>query len=422
MNVMQGFPVAIEFLHQVMSNPMSAQLQDAVGAQDMSAMTDLEATLELFRDTVETACGAAASLFVILPLDTDCGAPSVILASNTQLGRRLYKLAMTAFGSAPGMLNTSSRSEPVARCDIASFSFLDVNFDAVSFLVEGPDNGAVGLFSMAIPSSPSRQYDPRLTAQKIAACFRQIWHKHDSTSELAFELATLSSRMGRLQKLTETDPLTHLNNRSTFENLIRDRIESSQQDFAFVIIDVDHFKMINDIYGHQFGDIYLKTIARTLRNTAPEGTVSGRLGGDEFGLSIPLPRGGRSYLDRLLSRMRNDIQRAIAVLNKPDLGHVSIGACQFPLDAAGYTKLYELADCALYAAKNAGRGKSVIFHKSHHVRYNTRELGRLFHHAVRDNQIHPNFQPIVDLESKNCVGFEVLARWRDISGKNMIPA
>ncbi|MGC0224266.1 putative bifunctional diguanylate cyclase/phosphodiesterase [Pseudooceanicola nitratireducens] len=422
MNVMQGFPVAMDLLHQDFPISMSAQLQDSARLQDAPAMTELESTLEQFRTTVETACGAAASLFLILPGESGHTPPLVTLTADTQLGRQLYEAAMAAVGSLRAKVTMCPSEGIDSPCSISRFSLSEINFDVFSFLVKGPEAGTFGLFAMAVRANPGQQSDLPDKGRKIALCFGRVWNIHDNMSEMAFELATLSSRMARLRKLSETDPLTNLNNRVSFENKVRERIEDGGQHFAFVIIDVDHFKMINDIYGHQFGDTYLKAIAKTLKHTAPEGAVTGRLGGDEFGLSVPLPRGGRAYLDGLLSRMKNNIQRAIAVLNKPDLGHVSIGASQFPLDASGYTKLYELADCALYAAKNAGRGKSAIFHPRHHVRYNTSELGNLFHQAVRRNQIHPNFQPIVDLESRRCIGFEVLARWRDDTGKNMIPA
>lgn len=99
MNVMQGFPVAMDLLHQDFPISMSAQLQDSARLQDAPAMTELESTLEQFRTTVETACGAAASLFLILPGESGHTPPLVTLTADTQLGRQLYEAAMAAVGS-----------------------------------------------------------------------------------------------------------------------------------------------------------------------------------------------------------------------------------------------------------------------------------------------------------------------------------
>ncbi|MEM6695698.1 MAG: EAL domain-containing protein [Pseudomonadota bacterium] len=234
-------------------------------------------------------------------------------------------------------------------------------------------------------------------------------------SKLALELDLLAvnKRVTRLQRLAQMDPLTGLENTASFEEKARERLAYDDQPCAFVLVDIDHFKTINDLYGHQFGDTYLKCIAGAISNAMPNSAIVGRLGGDEFGALIDVPRRGRVYLETLLSQCRSALQRATALLGKPDLGRVSIGVSFFPTQGDRYERLYELADTALYASKNSGRSLTTVYDREIHERYNNFELGKRFRAAVTANNILPVFQPVIDLDTGDCAGFEVLSRWLD---------
>ncbi|WP_407494994.1 putative bifunctional diguanylate cyclase/phosphodiesterase [Pseudooceanicola sp. MF1-13] len=391
-------------------------------------MTELETALDQFRTSAEVVSGAVATLFLAAPTGLANVSPSMSLGSTDLIARSLYgpgmKLLDALARTPPPVLTADLSAPPAAQPGPTrgTTTAEGIDYDTLCLPVKGPDRDYVGVLAFAFLPDAWVETRGLQICGHLAQNLQAIWKAQENLSDLTYDMMTLSSRATRLQRLSETDALTQLNNRYYFENKVRAALDDSHIDHAFIVIDIDHFKLINDIYGHQFGDRYLKTIARALRSSFPETSIVGRLGGDEFGVFTPLPSSGKAYLNGLLSRCRSHIQRATAMLSKPDLGHVSIGASQTPKDATSYAMLYELADSALYSAKNAGRGKSAVYHPNKHLRYNTAELTQQFHTATQNGDIHPNFQPIIDLKTGQCAAFEVLARWRDAMGKDMIPA
>ncbi|SDJ43410.1 putative bifunctional diguanylate cyclase/phosphodiesterase [Salipiger marinus] len=226
------------------------------------------------------------------------------------------------------------------------------------------------------------------------------------------ELRDMSLRVARLQRLSQIDPLTELENSASFERKVRDRLGETAQPAVLILLDIDHFKQINDLYGHQFGDRYLRMISGALAGCAPEGAVVGRIGGDEFGVFADLDPGALGWSEALMLRLRDAVQRAASLTGKPDLGRVSMGASLFPAQATDYVTLFKLADAALYAAKDAGRGTHAIFDALAPQPFVPRDLSRRFARAMAGDEVLPHFQPIVDLQTGRCTGYEVLARWK----------
>jgi diguanylate cyclase (GGDEF)-like protein len=125
-----------------------------------------------------------------------------------------------------------------------------------------------------------------------------------------------------------------------------------------MIADIDHFKRLNDTYGHQFGDAVLKRVAQLLKAGVYETDFVGRYGGEEFG--IVLPRADSAGLLRKAETIRSRIaaETFSQGLEKVKLT-VSIGIAHFPRDGAGPDELVAAADKALYAAKEGGRDRVV---------------------------------------------------------------
>ncbi|WP_010141598.1 GGDEF domain-containing protein, partial [Oceanicola sp. S124] len=215
--------------------------------------------------------------------------------------------------------------------------------------------------------------------------------------ELHQELADSRARMQGLQRLSEGDPLTGLRNVAAFAKYSRGLMADPGAPALLVLLDIDNFKSINDLYGHQFGDIYLRTVAGAVQDCLPEGAVAGRLGGDEFGMMMSMDpfRQGEAELRDLMTRCGNTILRATALLNKPDLGRVSIGAARFPLDARDFDALYNCADLALYASKAKGRGRAQLYTAEIGNRYDYAALAKNLRAACDEGQVVPYFQPMV---------------------------
>jgi diguanylate cyclase (GGDEF)-like protein len=169
-------------------------------------------------------------------------------------------------------------------------------------------------------------------------------------SELAAALAQ--------EAAARQDPLTGLANRATFEAEALRR-SASELDWALVLIDLDHFKAVNDVYGHPAGDAVLQQVSARMRATGAAGDLAGRLGGEEFGwlIGAPDPAAARSAAETLRRRIatvpvsvglqRISVTASFGVLHRSERPWLS------------WPELLALADSRLYAAKHAGRNRVV---------------------------------------------------------------
>ncbi|HET8568073.1 MAG TPA: diguanylate cyclase [Candidatus Limnocylindria bacterium] len=169
-----------------------------------------------------------------------------------------------------------------------------------------------------------------------------------------------------LERLAETDPLTWLFNRRHFDRRLEaetNRAVRAQHLLALLIIDVDHFKHINDRYGHRVGDQVLKGVASAIKQAVRVYDVPTRYGGDEF--AILLPEADTDSASRVARRI---LERAAQLASVPELAaagervSLSIGIATFPRPSAEPGGLVEAADTAMYRAKQAGGGLRVWEH------------------------------------------------------------
>ncbi len=159
-----------------------------------------------------------------------------------------------------------------------------------------------------------------------------------------------------------TDDLTGLLTRkaflSEFERLLAEA-RTSEQPLTLVLLDVDHFKSVNDTYGHVAGDNTLVTIAETARSYIGEETVAARYGGDEFAALMTGVEREQAFLT--FERLRAGVEQAQVPggENRPPIGGLTIscGAASFPIDGRTVSELLRKADQALYRAKVAGRNQ-----------------------------------------------------------------
>ncbi len=303
--------------------------------------------------------------------------------------------------------------------DLSDFEFVRLLSDGrldgcvMSCILRDGDGAPVGSIAMLLIPDFVPAPDMTRRAEALAGMLAQLLRSISGKLELELELVAARKRIVWLEKQSRVDQLTGLENSISFESHANVRFGQSEMRKALIILDIDHFKTINDLYGHQFGDGYLRTIAEALRNAFPDTSIVGRLGGDEFGILLDLPEHSRNYLESSMLRCRTSILRSTATLGKPDLGRVSMGAALFPDHGRKFETLFDLADSALYVSKNAGRGVQTVFSPEVHQRFNKREIGRKFREAKSADRIQPHFQPIHDLATGACLGFELLARWQD---------
>jgi diguanylate cyclase (GGDEF)-like protein len=182
--------------------------------------------------------------------------------------------------------------------------------------------------------------------QALLAVAHQIW-----------ESVSQARLFAEKEQQSLTDPLTSCPNRRAFDLRLGSDLRlagETNQPLSLVMVDVDHFKRVNDTYGHAPGDQVLRALADVLREEITGGAMAARIGGEEF--ALVLPGFGVEKAGALAVRTRARIAR----MKVPDInGQItaSFGVATFPLHASSCSSLIESADRALYRAKNSGRNR-----------------------------------------------------------------
>ncbi|MDF3832569.1 sensor domain-containing diguanylate cyclase [Cupriavidus basilensis] len=171
-------------------------------------------------------------------------------------------------------------------------------------------------------------------------------------------MSLTSSELDKLNQQTITDALTGLRNRRGLANAL-DLYRQAGQSFAAITLDVDHFKAINDRYGHDVGDQVLKHIAGLMRAGSRGGDMASRSGGEEF--VILLPGSSQENAFHIAERLREAVERT----PNPTGGviTISLGVAHFPSSAEAVGEVLKQSDIALYQAKRSGRNKTVSYRK-----------------------------------------------------------
>jgi len=167
----------------------------------------------------------------------------------------------------------------------------------------------------------------------------------------------------KLRYMATHDPLTGLYNRSVLEDRLKDEIERAtryKHSLSILMIDIDHFKKVNDSYGHHIGDLVLQSFAEILEASIRTSDYASRYGGEEF--VVTLPETPLAEAEDLAERIRKQIaEHPFPIENKPDIHlTISIGISTFSEHCQTRHELLAAADFAMYASKKAGRNQVTI--------------------------------------------------------------
>lgn len=223
----------------------------------------------------------------------------------------------------------------------------------------------------------------------------------------------------RLERQAHYDELTRLPNRAHLGQLLTEGMEATEREnclLAVCYLDLDHFKPVNDRYGHAAGDRLLVELARRLRSALRSHPVwsdrAARLGGDEFALLLRA---------NSVEEVRLAVERVLRVTSlpyvvddnaDPVIVTASIGATIYPIDRSDPDTLLRHADHAMYDAKQTGRNGYLIFDPEHNRRTEERIIAiTRVQDALSQNELVLHYQPKVDMRRGTVLGVEALLRW-----------
>jgi diguanylate cyclase (GGDEF)-like protein/PAS domain S-box-containing protein len=217
-----------------------------------------------------------------------------------------------------------------------------------------------------------------------------------------------------IRHLASHDSLTDLANRSSFSEALNAAIGAAQATggrFAILFVDLDHFKFINDSFGHEAGDTLLKLVAARLRSVMRPTDVVARLGGDEFVLLCSDPS-DMANLEDLAARILHAAIRPVSLAGQERRVSASIGIAVYPDDGETERALMKSADTAMYTAKLEGKNNYRLF--SNRLKEESLERALLeneLRRAVEQQELVVQYLPKFDLKSRTITGAEALLRW-----------
>ncbi|HTX23394.1 MAG TPA: EAL domain-containing protein [Steroidobacteraceae bacterium] len=219
-----------------------------------------------------------------------------------------------------------------------------------------------------------------------------------------------SERDDRLYRQAHYDPLTSLPNRLLFRERLGQELANAARG-ALLYIDLDHFKRVNDGFGHDSGDQLLTVVAQRLRASVKESDVVARLGGDEFTVVLRNVDGATAGV--IAERVSESLQRPVSIGGLDHHVSASIGVTLFPEDAATLDDLVRNADNAMYRAKDLGRGRFTFFERGDigAASGSDQTVTSGLQRALRKREFSLFYQPQFAVADGSLAGVEALLRW-----------
>ena len=239
------------------------------------------------------------------------------------------------------------------------------------------------------------------------------WQMLHRTHSLQVASEELAEKQRENEHQAFHDHLTGLPNRLLFRSRLGDAIDAAGEEgrVAVMLMDLDHFKEINDSLGHHVGDRLLEAVGPRLADALREEDLIARLGGDEFGVLVPQALDDESAVaiaERLIDRLRHPVE-----VDELDLDvSASIGIAFFPDHARDADTLLRHADVAMYAAKESGSGYEIYDELIDNTKPEAVRLMGQVRQGIDDEQFRMFLQPKVNLSDGRVAGAEALIRWK----------
>jgi len=326
-----------------MSHQLEARLEDL-----RQERARLQTSLRRIGQTFASNLDRDALLEIVVRTAVDgLGAGGGRASARPAPGRPLQEVVRA--GEVDESLETLRRAEAEALAGGQAAEASDGDAHALAHALSGPEPGElIGLLSVVRTGAPFEDRD------------RELFSYLAGTASVSIQNVALHEAV---QRQAVTDELTGLFNHRRFQEAIVAEVERARrfnQPVSLVMLDIDHFKRVNDTYGHQQGDRVLAEVARVLRESSREIDAPARYGGEELALVVPQTDLDGAYL--LAERVRQEVEALdIPLLDGSGSIRVtaSLGVASLPANADDGGSLIAAADAALYAAKRAGRNKTM---------------------------------------------------------------
>lgn len=228
------------------------------------------------------------------------------------------------------------------------------------------------------------------------------------------DISAIKNSEHKLTHLAHYDPLTDLPNRLLFTDRAEQALAAAQihkRGCALLMIDLDHFKMINDSLGHNIGDQLLKEVAERLKAMVGPGITLARLGGDEFAVLAESCL-QMVHAAALAQRIIDGLKEPFQIDGHQLFVNISVGISLFPGDALSAAQLLRNSDSALFKAKSAGRNGYALYTEELTAHAQQRvETAFELRRALEQQELRVYYQPVHDLKTSHLIGVEALVRW-----------
>lgn len=324
--------------------------------------------------------------------------------------------------TAPGHLDDTKRL--FARIQSEPDHFAGIVYRGYEYLWTSrplPDGTGRVYFVNRSREASARSYVKAMGPPILAAAFFVIWLAFWGGAYLARLYSELDSQRDKLEYQALNDALTQLPNRVLFQDRFGQTLEKSQregQKFALAVLDLNRFKEINDLLGHEIGDQVLQEIGRRLSSVLRKSDTVARMGGDEF--AILMPNTDMVHAEMVAERVLGCFQEPVAIGDQRLEVGGSLGLALYPLHGKDATTLTRAADLAMYECKQL-KTRFVVYDPRRHDGRNNLVLLRKMVHAIEEERFDIHYQPQICVDNGTVTGVEALLRWRDEDGKFVSP-
>lgn len=268
-------------------------------------------------------------------------------------------------------------------------------------------------------SAQNQQRYCNMTVKKVSSAGNRAVYRGAAT-----DVTLVIEAQERVLYLSRHDELTGLANRVKMKEFLTGRLSfqpTAERPLAMVMVDLDKFKAVNDIYGHETGDKVLHETSRRLQACLKDADLVARHGGDEFIIIIPEVE-GQDSLEKICAHIIDEIKQPYEVNGNQLLIGASLGISLAPQHAQNANDLLRYSDIALYRAKHEGRNQWVFYqHGMAEKIVQRRELENELREAVDTGQLRLVYQPRYDIKSSVITSVEALVRWDHPSLGTIMP-